>query len=127
MRKVDAIAAALVLRGVYHVLMACILVLAVQIVQSCTQWDSYVLTGLCLMAGLFVLHGAMDRFSAMLLGLWLDLLYGRFLGLGIMLFGVVFQILEVTSQEQLSPKDSVIRKILIFLAASTALSVLALC
>ena len=127
MRKADAIAAALVLRGVCHILVACMLVLAVQVVQSCTQWDNYMLTGLWLMAGLLALHGAMDRFSAMLLGLWLDLLYGRFLGLGVMLFGIVFQVLEGTAQGQLSPKDSIIRKILFFIAASAALGVLALC
>ena len=127
MRNADAIAAALVLRGTGHMLVACALILAVQIVQSCAHIDSYSLTGICLLSGLFLLHGVLDRFSAMFLGLWLDLLYGRFLGVGVLFFGVVYHLLEISTYDRLQLSATFVRKMLFFIALSLGLGLLALC
>ena len=127
MRKADAIAATMVLRGTGHLLTACFVILAVQIVQSCIQWDHYVFSGACLVIGMIVLHGRLDQFSAMLLGLWLDLLYGRFLGLGVVVLGVVFHILEASAQERLAPRANAMRKMLVFLGSLLGIGLLSLC
>ena len=127
MRNADEIAAALVLRGTCHMLVACTLILAVQVAQSCIQLDSYPLTGICLLSGLFLLHGVLDRFSAMFLGLWLDLLYSRFLGVGVLFFGVVFHLLEHSTYGRLELRGTLVRKVLFFIALSLSLGLLALC
>lgn len=127
MRNADAIAAELVLRGACHMLVACALILAVQVMLSCMQIDSYTLTGICLLSGLFLLHGVLDRFSAMFLGLWLDLLYGRFLGVGVLFFGVVFHLLEVLTHDRQELSVTFVRKVRFFIVLSIGLGLLALC
>ncbi len=127
MRNADSIAAALVLRGACHILVACILILLVQITQSCIQVDSYTTTGVCLLAGLILLHGRLNQLAAMLLGLWLDLLYGRFLGAGVVIFGIAFHTLEVYAVEEVQLRYRVVRIMLFFAGVSVGLGLLALC
>ena len=94
MRKVDAIAAQLVLEFMLRLLYVTTIILLSLIISSVIKWDSYVVTSLLILIAVSLIADYLDAFAVLLLGLWVDLLYSRVIGPSALWFGLAFGMLR---------------------------------